>query len=371
MTDEKQKKAAPSKGRGKLRRLVIKAIIVLAAVGVLVGIAWMPKPNRQTKPSEVPAVNVKVMQVVAQPDFADAFELPAVIEPNRVVTISAEVESRVERIPPQEGDRVQVGDLLVRLNDELIRPLFDVAKAQHERNQIEFERMEMLVKENATSQRDLDNARTQLAASAARLAEIQARLNRTEIYTPLAGVLNDLPIEEGEYVQAGTPVAEVVDTDVVKVVVDVPERDVVFFTVGQEADVLLEMKGQAQSIRGTITYINELANQQTRSTSMEITLDNRAGRLRSGQIVRVRLTRRTLNGAILIPLLAVIPLEAGYAVYVIDEAAQAQRRVVELGMITGDRVLVTSGLEPGMMLIIDGHRLVAPGQKVNMVAENQ
>ena len=237
--------------------------------------------------------------------------------------------------------------------------------------------MEGLVKENATSRRDLDNATTDLAASRAQLAEVRARLERTNIYTSLTGVLNDLPVEEGEYVGAGTPVAEVVDMAVVKVVVDVPERDIAFFAVGQKAEVLLESKGQQaaaeetteEMAEGTITYINELADPQTRSTAMEITLDNRDRTLRSGQIVRVRLTRRTLNGAILIPLLAVIPQEAGYAVYVVTDS-QAQRRDIELGIIKDDRVHVTQGLNPGETLIIDGHRLVAPGQKVNIVSGN-
>jgi len=354
---------------GWLRRTIVKAVIILVAVAVLAGIAKMPTPDRTVEPGETPAVNVKVMEVVSEQDFTDSFVLPAVIEPNRVVTISAEVAARVERIGPQEGDLVKAGDLLIRLNDELIRPQFDSAEAQVKRDEIEFERMETLVKENATSRRDLDNATTDLAASKAQLAEVRARLERTKIYTPLTGVLNDLPIEKGEYVDAGKPVAEVVDMAVVNVVVDVPERDIAFFAVGQEAEVLLQSKGQERSAQGTITYINELADPQTRSTAMEITLDNRDRTLRSGQIVRVHLTRRTLNGAILIPLLAVIPQEVGYAVYVVTDSL-AQRRDVELGIIKGDRVHVEEGLSSGETLIIDGHRLVAPGQKVNIVSGN-
>jgi multidrug efflux pump subunit AcrA (membrane-fusion protein) len=71
----------------------------------------------------------------------------------------------------------------------------------------------------------------------------------------------------------------------------------------------------------------------------------------------------------LIPLLAVIPLEEGYAVCTV-EAGTAQRREVELGIIKDDRVEIINGLEPGENLIVDGHRLVAPGQKVNVVSEN-
>jgi len=354
---------------GWLWRIAVKVLIVAAAVVGLVVIGMMPKPDRAVPASETPTVNVKVMQVAVESDFADTFALPAVVEPNRVVTISAEVDARVEQILPEEGDRVEAGDLLVRLNEELIRPQFNNAEAQQKHDQIEFERMESLVKENATSRRDLDNATTNLAASTAQLAEVQARLDRTQIFTPLAGVLNKLLVEEGEYVQAGTPVAEVVDMSVVKVVVHVPEKDIGFFAVGQEGEVLLERRGKQLPARGRITYIDELADQKTRSTPVEISLDNSAGLLRSGMIVRVNLTRRVLNDAVLIPLLAVIPLEEGYAVYTVKDAT-AERREIELGIIKGDRVLVTRGLEPGEKLIVEGHRLVAPSQKVNVVSGN-
>jgi len=230
--------------------------------------------------------------------------------------------------------------------------------------------MTNLVKQDATPRRDLENATTQLAISKARLEEVRARLDRTSILAPTAGVLNELLVEEGEYVDAGKAVAEVVDTHTVKVVVDVPERDIAFFAVGQKAGVFVDVKGEKISLIGTITFISELADAKTRSTRMEITLENKERLLRSGQIVLVRLTRRTLKNAILVPLLAVIPMEDSKAVYVVN-STEAERREVELGIIKGDLVQVKRGLESGDRLIIAGHRFVAPGQKVNVVSENK
>jgi membrane fusion protein (multidrug efflux system) len=250
-----------------------------------------------------------------------------------------------------------------------LRPQFESAKAQVEYNQIEHERMANLVKDDATARRDLDNATTQLAISRAQFEEIRARLDRTRIVAPTAGVLNDLLVEEGEYVDPGNPVAEVVETDPVKVAVEVPERDIAFFSVGDEAEVFVNTKGVETRWAGKITFISELADPQTRSTRMEVLLENKERLLRSGQIVRVRLTRQILKDAILIPLLSVIPMEEGMAVYVAD-STQAERREVKLGTIKGDRVQVTAGLQPGNQLIVAGHRFVAPGQKVNIVSKS-
>ncbi|MBN2129561.1 MAG: efflux RND transporter periplasmic adaptor subunit [Sedimentisphaerales bacterium] len=356
--------------RGRLLGLVIKAVIVLIAIGLLAGVIMMPADKEEPAATEAPPVNVTVETVAVEPQLVDSFDLPAVVEPNRVVTISAEVAGRIERILSTEGRPVAAGALLLELNADMIRPQVERVQAQHERNQIEYKRMAELVDMEATSRSDLDNATANLAASKAQLAEVKAQLERTRILVPMAGVLNDLHVEVGEYVQPGMPVAELVETDPVKVVVDVPERDVAFFEVGRQAEVFADVRGDEISRMGTITFINELADPQTRSTKMEVSVANDEGLLRSGQIVRVRLTRRILENAILIPLLAVIPMEQGQAVYVVN-SSEAQRREVQLDIIQGDRIRVKEGLKPGDKLIVAGHRFVAPGQTVTVVSEKK
>jgi len=370
MSMKSPKTGTDKTNRGWLRRNAIKAVIILASIAMVAAVMKMPTRKRDAPATEAPPVNVTVETIVAEPQLADTFELPAVVEPNRVIRVSAEVAGRVEQIGPEKGKAVRAGDLLIQLNADLLQPQFEIAKAQVEYDQIEHERMANLVKEDATARRDLDNATTQLAISKARLEEIRARLDRTRILAPTGGVLNNLLVEEGEYIDSGKPVAEVVETDTVKVVVEVPERDIAFFAVGDKADIFANTKGQERSLAGRINFISELADPQTRSTRMEITLENKERFVRSGQIVRARLTRRILKDAVLIPLLAVIPMEDGMAVYVVN-SAQAQRRQVEIGMIKGDRVQVTAGLEPGERLIVAGHRFVAPGQNVNVVSEKK
>lgn len=370
MSDKSPKTMKNKASGGWFRRNIPKVVIILAAIGVILAVKQLPQQQRQAPPTEAPPVNVTVTPVVAEPELPDTFDLPAIVEPNKIVTVSAEIEARVERIPLVEGSTVRAGDLLVQLNADLLQPAFEMAKAQVERDQIEYERMANLVKDDATPKRDLDDATTRLTVSKATLEQARARLERTRIVAPSDGILNDLPVEEGEYVQIGVPVAQVVDIDTVKVAVEIPERDIAFFEVGQTAQVLADIKGCEESMEGKITFISELADERTRSTRMEITIANKERLLRSGQIVRASLTRRILKDAILIPLLAVIPMEDGKAVYVVN-SEQAQRREVKLDIIKGDRILVTSGLKPGDRLITAGHRFVAPGQKVNIVSEKE
>jgi membrane fusion protein, multidrug efflux system len=356
----------PAKRGAWWRRNLVKAIIVLAALAILVSLMKMPPRQQETSASAAPLVDVIIAVVTAEPNLVDAFELPGVVEPNRIVTVSAELAGRIEQLPHKKGAPIKAGDLLVQLDASMLQPAFDGASAQVERDQIEFDRMAGLVERNATSRQDLDTARSQLTMSQASLGEIRARLKRMRIFSTTSGILNDLPVEEGEYVQPGTPVAEIVDAATVKVAVRVPERDVAFFAVGRTTQVSADTQGPPIMREGVISFISELADHQTRSTRMEINLDNSDRGLRCGQIVHVYLTRRVLDNVIMIPLMAVIPMEDSKAVYVVN-ASQTQRREIELGIIRGDRVQVRQGLEVGDRLIVSGHRFVAPGQNVNVV----
>lgn len=361
---ETRTNAARQRGQA---RIVVKLAVGLVAVIALFALAYMPSPKQEVAATEAPPVNVTVLPVVAEPKLPDTFELPAVIEPNQIVTVAAEVAGRVESIGPREGASVKAGDLLMKLNTDLLQAEFESAQAQAKNDQTEFERQQGLVQGGASPTRELDRAATDLAISHAKLQEVAARLQRTQIFAPANGVLNDLRVEQGEYVQAGTPVAEIVETDIVKVAVNVPERDIAFFSPGQAVEILADVRGRQQSFEGTITFISSVADERTRSTRMEVMLANKDGLLHSGQIVQARLTRQILENAILIPLLAVIPMERGYAVYVV-ESSKAQRREVQIGIIKGDRIQVVEGLQPGDQLVVSGHRFVAPGQNVNVVS---
>jgi membrane fusion protein (multidrug efflux system) len=370
MTESAPKNTIVKTASAWLGRNPGRKIIFLSATIILAVVLIIPRRNRDVTPAEAPAVNVATIMVSSESEYADTLDLPGVIEPNLVVEISAEVAGRVESIPLKKGAAVSAGDLLIRLNDELLKPEYESAQAQFKRDQIEYERVLNLVKEKVLTQRDLDNATSQAAMSKARLDEVGARLRRTAILAPCGGHLNNVHVEEGEYVQVSMPLAEIVNTEKVKAAVEVPERDISYLEAGGKAQVFSEIRGLEKAVEGTITFISKTADQQTRSTRIEITLDNNDGLFVSGQIVRVILTRQVLHDVIFIPLLAVIPMENSKAVYIVN-STRAQRREVELGVIKGELIQVKRGLNPGDHVIVAGHRFISPGQDVNVTGEKK
>ena len=366
------KPTRPDRPRGLRYSAVLRVLLPLAVViAAAEGVFWLylMKPRQEeTRQTPVAPVNVRVEVVRAIPEMPDTFELPAVIEAHCVVTVSAEVAGRVEKIACREGRTCRKGDLLVALNSDLLQAAFDCAKAQADYDRAQHARIRKLHAGGAVTDQDLDQATACMAISKAAVDAARAELVRTRILAPTRGTLDDLMVEEGEYVQAGTPVAKIVDVDAVKVVVQVPERDVPFLKTGDATPVFATVRGAETKVGSTVSFISEIANPDTRASRVEIAVDNRKRLLRSGQIVRVRLTRRVLRNAVMIPLLAVIPQENSKAVYVVEDG-KAQRREVTLGIIRGTRIQIRRGLEEGDRLIVAGHRFVGPGQRIRIVEE--
>jgi len=401
-----------------------KNFLALLVVGAaLIGVAglarWAILTQKAPAPEggEPPLVNVEVQVVQPLPRLLDTFEVPAVVEANRVVTVSAEVAGRIEKINCKEGEvcrawrqngngsplaELKPPPPLIELNTELLQAELDRAAATSELAVDDYNRIAKLAAQGGTTKQTLAKFRAAMRSAKAEADLAHARLRRARIYAPIPGVLNDLLVEDGEYVQIGTRIAEIVDIDTVKVAAPVPELDVPFLKVGDAAVVVATLRGERQELPSTITYISETADTGTRATRIELTLDNRKRLLRSGQIVRVRLTRRVLTDVVMVPLSAVIPMETTNAAYVVEwekvkvrrngEPKQLRRQVarrrdvkVDTGLIKasgpledgGDpggreqRIRVVSGLGAGDRLIVAGHQLVAPGQPVRVQRETR
>ena len=374
-------KQAPGRPRRNWLRLLVPAGLILVAV-VLVGlVARMPSTSTTLPSTGVLPVNVTTWLVEARPELADTCKLPGIVEPNAVIRVAAEVAGRIERLGQRtqarewrgrsipagaildEGEPIGAGEPLMYLNKDLLQARFEQAEAQHDYDRRELERVERLFASGTTSKTERDDARTRFAVSKAQRDEAARELERTTIVAPIGGILNRLPMEVGEYAVPGDQVAEIVDIDSVKIVVNVPERDVRHFGVGDSADIIVQDRDDATLV-GRISYISELADAAARTTRLEIMVDNRAHLLRSGQIVSVQLTRQVLTDVVMIPLDSVIPLEHGRVVYVVDDDGRAVRKNVELGFIKGREVQILDGLEVGDRLIVAGHRYVGPGQAV-------
>jgi membrane fusion protein, multidrug efflux system len=350
----------------KIRKFLISTLVISIAVAGVYSISRIQVEEAAELPPEEVIINVEVEEITPQKSVPDFLDLPGAARPGRIVNVPVEMGGKIVSLPAREGELVREGDVILTLDNSILKAEVSRARAQADFDKKSMDRTSLLLEKGVTNHNSLDEMASHFAVSSAALEMAETNLEKTVVYSPYTGILNDLPVEQGEFVQEGATVAEIVEIDSLKVEIQVPEKEVVYLRKGSSMSII-SSNSDKPLCYGTLTYVSEVADMGTRTVRAEITVDNRKGVLRSGQIVRARLNRRSLRDAVMIPLASVIPLEHGKVVYVASDGV-AERRNVELGVMKGNKVHILNGLNRGDQLIVKGHRMVGPGQKITIVS---
>ncbi|MFV1957176.1 MAG: efflux RND transporter periplasmic adaptor subunit [bacterium] len=324
--------------------------------------------SNQTR-EELKPTNV-VVKLMAPESVEESFMLPGTLEAWENLTLSLEQAGPIRWIGPEEGDRLRKGEAVLRTDS-------DVLESQKARNRVDYEvkkknleRAESLLSQELVSERDRDEARKDFESAKASLDQTNIALEKTTVKSPINGILDRLLVDRGEYGNVGTPAAIVVQIDRLKVIVDVPEKDVTAVKADQKVEVFPARirRADGMSREGKVIHVAYQADEMTRTYRTKIEIDNSTRLLRPGMIVRVRFVRRILERVLVIPLYAVIDREGQKFVFV-EEDGTAIERQVRLGPIINGRVVVHGGIQEGENLIVKGHQLVSDGGPVDVIGD--
>lgn len=310
------------------------------------------------------AVPVDVLTVQFT-NTADVVYLPSMIEAQVDAVLSAEKPGRIVDIKADRGDAVSAEQLLLQIDDRTWKANLKQAEIAEKNAERDFERIQKLVASGAASQSDLDQAeqaRTQTASAAE-----QARINTEQcrVESPIDGAINDRFVELGEYVQPGTPLFQVIDRATVRVVLQVPEKDIYAVQPGNRLRFSIDPLPD-HLFEGEVTFVAAQADSRNNAFRTEISVDNRDGLLRPGMIALVEFNRGVKENMISLPMAAVLPSNGEHIVYLVNEG-QAVRRRVQIEKLATQNALISSGLEEGDQVIIEGNRTLSDGQRVKII----
>lgn len=353
------------------------AVLALAAAAALVLTSRPAKAPEEAPPAGESALEtegkpVNVTVQVLEPETAkETFTLPGTLEARENLILSLEQAGTIEWIGPEEGDRVSRGQEILRMDTKLLEVQLSQNRTNYELKKKQFERTETLLEKQLISEKEYDEARNAYETALAMLSQTEIALQKSILVSPIDGILDSLLVDRGEYGNPGTPAAKVVQVDRLKVLVDIPEKDVTSLKVGQEVTVLAAgVEGGSGPIKkGKVISVGYEADEMTRTYPAKIEIDNRSGLLRPGMIVRVRFVRKVLDGVLVVPLYAVLDRN-GEKMMFVEENGYAVRRQVRLGPVIDGRVVVFGGLQPGESLIVKGQQLLADGGPVRVLEEN-
>jgi membrane fusion protein (multidrug efflux system) len=194
--------------------------------------------------------------------------------------------------------------------------------------------------------------------------QIEVKYNHGFPRSPISGIINNLYVDAGEFIDTGKPIADIVNIERIKINVRVPELDIRYVIKGQKTPVKIDAFPE-RMLSGIIDFVAFKADPATKTFLVRTVIENPLADIRPGMIARVVFVRRVITDALMAPLFALVD-KGGERLVFVEKDGVAQSRTVSIGVIEGDRVQITSGLNPGDHLIVKGHTEVEDGMKVSV-----
>lgn len=349
----------------KLRRssivlwIIIIAMLILVAVSVTLRREEVPL---ETPPEKAHPVHVLIVETQS---VLDVIRLPGRVEPDLRAHLAVDKGGRVTELLADKGDRVTRDQILLRIDDRTWRALLEHAEIEVREAEKEYRRWAELARSDLVSTSEYDVVRTRHDRARVQRDEAQTHVDQCVVRSPSDGIINRRLIEVGEFAPEGAAVFELVVSDPVKLVLDIPERDIAAVQTGNTMPFIVSILDHAAFV-GEVTHVAEAASPLNNSYRVEATVSNPDRVLRPGMIAEAQFLRARHEEAVVVPLSAVIPRRGDHFVFVAEDD-RAIRRLVKIDRILGADVILASGLEPGEELIHEGHRELIDGALIERV----
>jgi RND family efflux transporter MFP subunit len=279
--------------------------------------------------------------------------------------VVAEVRGKVVSKKVRQGQTVTKGQILATIDERDYQNAYSSAKASYQAAKSTHDRLEALIKDRLATQSQLDDVVAQLQTSQAAMDNATLNLERCVIRSPMDGVVDNLPIEVGQFMNTGDPIADLLQVDRLKVEVGIPESDVAAVRRIKKFRVTVDALGK-ETFEGTFHFLSKSTDSRAMLYRLEIALDNPDGSLLPDMFTRVEIVKKEVNDGLAIPLFAMMENSEEQTVFVVNDE-HAHRRPVAIGIQDGWRIQITEGLRAEDKVIVVGQRSLNDGDPVKVV----
>jgi membrane fusion protein (multidrug efflux system) len=372
-----------SRKSGQARRELQRIIALMLVATTAVAAAGCRKGDANAEPAGAEAVVIgpENIVVVSEQEIRTGPALSGALAPEREATVRAELSAPVVETLIDQGQRVNAGQLLIRLDDTAIRDqalsarsTVTTAQANLTVAQHEQDRNEALLKAGAIAERAVEQSRAQVTGARAQLATAQAQaasaekmLSNTRITAPFAGIVSARAVNAGDVVSPGTALVTIVDPSTMRLEASVPAEALSAVRLGAPVD--FSVTGYPnRHFTGRVTRVNPIADPATRQVRIIASLPNTGGTLVGGLFAEGRVSSES-HRAPIVPQSAVD--ERGLRPSVVRlKSGRTEKTEVVLGLrdAATETVEVTQGLTAGDTVLLGAARGISAGTPVRVSA---
>jgi len=322
-------------------------------------------------------LNVRVRAAEVQP-VRPYIEAVGALKPYEEVIVSSEVDGVLRRVLVEEGSQVSRGTPLAVISEtdyrlEVSRTEAAVRQAEANLANIrqEFQRKEALFQEALITRQQYDDvtarrlvAEGEVERSRLALALARERLGKARVHAPLSGSVKEKRVTAGDYVRNGTPLLLIIQTNPLKLLFSVAEKDVGSLRVGQEVRFTVDaFPGHA--FPGTVRTVYPHVDERTRTLQVEAVIPNPAQALKPGLFARVTLYSGPAREQVVTPVTSLLYEGQKTKVFLVQQD-RARERFVKVGRKYGEVMEVLEGLAAGEAVVVVGQNNLTDGMKVHV-----
>jgi len=320
----------------------------------------------------IAAAPVRVADVL-QRDMPVVEHTIGTVVANSSVSVTARVQGQLTKAFFKEGQMVKTGDLLFQIDPAPYKAAYDSAVATLASTKAKSERYQRLVGENAISPQDSDDAQAAFLQAKANLDMARLNLEYTEIRSPVDGKTGPILLQPGNLVSVNgitAPLVTIAQIQPIKVSFNLPQSDLPRIQAraqhgGLTATVDLHDAG-GETVTAPVNFVSNTVSNSAGTIELRATFANCDGALVPGQLVDVTVALANIQGAIVVPRVAVNIGPDNQYVYVVTPEHVVEQHTVKVLFDDGTDMAIESDIKPGEMVITDGALRALPGGKVNV-----
>jgi RND family efflux transporter MFP subunit len=331
-------------------------ILITAGIALVVLTVLKLKSNKEKATEKIYIHDAKapILVETLKPTlhtFASAFNYLGSFEPFRQNLIGSDASGKLISLNVQEGDRVSQGQVIAKVDDEMLQIQLQNLEVSIEGQRNDDQRNEALSKDKAIPEIQLEKTKLGLKSTELQKQQLQKQLRSTSITAPFSGIITKKMVDLGSVIGPGSPLVEITDISSLKLTISVPERDILKFKTGQAVEVKADVHGDKMFV-GKVSYIS-VQGDKSHNFKIQITVPNGKNELMAGMYGTASLTNSQSITSLSIPRKALVGSTKDPKVYVVRNGV-AKLTSFNAGTADGEYIEVISGILPNDQIVIKG-----------------
>lgn len=308
------------------------------------------------------ALHVSVKTETVKPTlFEHYFDATAEVECVHDAYISPEISGQIVDIPVSEGDYVKKGQLLARLETDVIENSIRELKTSLSLAEFTYEKQKTLWSKHIGSELQYLQAKTNMESLQNKLQGLQTQYDKSYIKAPINGYVDAIDLKKGELAAPGVRIFHIVNLDSMYINAQISETYLPEIHKGDWVDITVPTYPDIK-MRERVYQIGEVINNQSRTFKVRFKVRNPKNLLKPNMLASLNIKDYSNKEALIAPSFAIREGIEGYYLYTVKEkkgAFVAERRIVKIGKSSNGMTEVTGGLKPGDVIVTDGFNNVS------------